>query len=260
MRDIARQLRTDFGHLPDLVDEYTVHTPWDEALRASRQVCGVSHYLSLMTTGEVDMRKCAAFGVTITCIDEVTDELNESLHPEVIRSALRGDPAYEPLRVLPEISDLAASDRFDNAITQIGKAQDMSMEQFGDITKDATVHITRKKGGWSARANLAMFKPDIPPHEWNIIRDFGYLMQMLDDYLDRPKDKHNGLTTPYAFPQYNSEWLKQRIDTVERDTAALWGKSRAHSRFFNICRAHRILGKIENGTPLSASWFAPGYL
>ena len=260
MRDIARQLRTDFGLLPDLVDEYTVHTPWDEALRASRQVCGVSHYLSLMATGEADMDKCAMFGVAITCIDEVTDELDETLHPEVIRSALRGDPEYEPLRILPVASDLASSGRFDNAIMEIGKAQDLSMKQLGDIDKSLAVQITKRKGGWSARGNLAMFKSNIPPHEWSAVYDFGYLMQMLDDYLDQPKDNENGLTTPYAFDRYGKNWLRRRIKTTRADTAGLWGKSRAHSRFFNICRAHRILGKIENETPLSASWFAPGYL
>ena len=260
MRDIARQLRTDFGHLPDLVDEYVVHTPREEALKASRQVCGVSHYLSLMATGEADMHRCAMFGVAITCIDEVTDELGEELHPGPIRSALDGEPEYEPLRILPVVSDLAESDRFGYAITQIAKAQDMSMSQFDDISEESVAHITQKKGGWSARANLAMFKGDITPHEWGCVHNFGFLMQMLDDYLDYPKDQRNGLTTLYEFNKYNKRYLAGLINDVAGETAALWGKSRAHSRFFNTCRAHRYLGQVENETPLQASWFAPRYL
>ena len=260
MRDVARQLRTDFTTVPDLVDRYIVHTPREEAIKAARQVCGVTHYLSLMATGRAHMHRCALFGVTIACIDEVTDELGENLYHDPIRSALDGDPQFESLEIIPEMKLMAKSPRFGECITHIAKAQDQSLSQFEDITPSLAESITLKKGGWSARANLAAVKSDITPTEWDAAWEFGSLMQQLDDYLDKPKDEDAGLSTMYSLGAWDKQHLGNEINATEKIAAAEWGKSRAHKRFFRICRLHRRLGQIENETPLKAAWFAPGYL
>jgi hypothetical protein len=260
MRDVARQLRTDFTTVPDLVDRYVVHTPRDEAIKAARQVCGVTHYLSLMATGRAHMHRCALFGVTIVCIDEVTDELGEKLYLDPIHDAFDGDPPFASLEIIPEMDTMAKSPRFGEAITHIAKAQDQSLSQFDDITPSLAEAITLKKGGWSARANLATVKPDIGMTEWDAAWEFGSLMQQLDDYLDKPKDVDAGLSTMYSLGEWDKQHLHNEIKRVEEIAAAEWGKSRAHKRFFRICRLHRILGQIENETPLKAAWFAPGYL
>lgn len=260
MRDVVRQLRTDRNIVPDLVDEYTVHTPRPEAIKASRQVCGVSHYLSLMATGEVDMRKCALYGVTITCIDEVTDELGEELHPDAIEQAFDGDSEYKPLRILPVAADAAENAGFEYAVSEIARWQDASMEQFGDIDRRTVEQITNNKGGWSATANLYMFKEEISESERGAIFAFGKLMQLLDDYLDQPKDARNNLTTLYMFDRWDYDLLGRTIESVADMCGREWGPSKAHERFFRVCRLHRQLGRIENETPLKAAWLAPGYL
>lgn len=260
MRDIYRQLRTDFRTVPKLVDEYTVHTPRTEAIKASRQVCGVGHYLSLITTGEVNMRKCAAFGVLITCIDEVTDELGEELHPEPIRRAINGHPPYESLACVPEAADAAESPVFTEALTRIADAQDMSMQQAGDIDPHDVKRVTRMKGGASALAHLAFFKEDITRPDKLTMAKFGYTMQLLDDYLDAPKDRENGLTTTVTSGMHDREHIRGLLDWVEDSLRHHYGDSKALRRFMWVCRHHLRLARIENETPLSASWFAPGYL
>ena len=260
MKDIARQLHSDFTHVPRLVDRHIVHTPRDEAIKAARQVAGVTHYLSLMATGRANMHRCALFGVTIACIDEVTDELGEELYPEAIRSALEGEPQHEPLEVIPEMKTVAKSPRFGDAVAHIAKAQDQSLAQFDDITPSLAEAITLKKGGWSARANLAAVKSGIGMTEWDAAWEFGTLMQQLDDYLDKPKDEDAGLSTMYSLGQWDKQHLLNEINRVEEIAQAEWGESSAHRRFFKICRLHRRLGEVENETPLKASWLAPGYL
>lgn len=260
MRDIYRQLRTDFRTVPRLVDEYTIHTPRGEALKSSRQVCGVGHYLSLITTGEVDMRKCAAFGVLITCMDEVTDELSAKMHPGAIRDAIDGHPPYEPLACVPEAVEAAEADVFEHAVTRIADAQDLSMQQMLDIAPLEANHVTRMKGGASALAHLAFFKEDISKRDKLTMAKFGYTMQLLDDYLDAPKDRENGLTTTVTAGMHDREHIRGLLDEVEESLRDVYGDSKALRRFMWVCRHHLRLGRIENETPLSASWFAPGYL
>lgn len=260
MKDIIRQLRADRTHVPALVDEYVVHTPRSEAIKAARQVCGVSHYLSLMATGDVDMFKCAMYGVGIVCIDEVTDEMGESLYPGPINAAFRGDAPYESLEIIPTMASSAEDDRFSRAVRRICWAQDNSLKQFADIDTQFVEHITRAKGGWSARANLAMVKGDLTPDEWDYMYRFGHLMQLLDDYLDMPKDRSNGLSTLFTEGAWDGGMLGEYIPHVAGRAERLWGPSAAHSRFFRICRLHRRLGQVENKTPLRAAWLAPGYL
>lgn len=260
MRDIWRQIRTDFAMLPGLVDQYVVHTPRKEALKAARQVCGVTHYLSLMATGEVDMETCALFGVAITCIDEVTDELGEELYPTPIAQAFMDEPPYESLAVLPELADRAKDDRFEHAVREIAKGQDQSLMQTGDLDNWQAEQIAKQKGGWSGRANLALVKSNISDDEWDMMENWGFVMQMLDDYLDQPKDRRAGISTVYTEGVWGDDDLAVLLGTLEDRTAKTWGTSSAHRRFFQICRLHRRLGQVENKTPLRASWFAPGYL
>lgn len=260
MRDVARQLRSDLIRVPTLVDEYVVHTPRPEAIKAVRQVAGVSHYLSLMSGAEVDMHKCALYGVVIACIDEVTDELGEELHPTPITHALMGDPPYESLRIVASTNERAADDDYPFAVKEIANAQDRSLRQLDDISITEVEEITRLKGGQSARANLAFLRSDISTDEWALMDDFGFLMQMLDDYLDQPKDRANGLSTLFTLGAWDGDDLADLIDRTERSVRDQWGDKPSVDRFFNICRLHKRLGDVENKTPLSASHFAPGYL
>lgn len=260
MRDVARQLRTDFGLVPDIVDEYVVDTPRGEALKATRQVCGVTHYLSLMATGEPQMRKAALFGATITCIDEVTDELGEDLHPDAINAALDGDPPYECLEIIPVAAEEAESEYFADTIRNLCEAQDRSRKQLQPISQEEVAEITQLKGGLSAHANLMMVKDDITPEERDFMWGWGYTMQLLDDYLDQPKDKKAGLSTCFTTGRYDAQDLLASIKQTETVARGIWGDSAAADRFFRVCRLHRLLGHVENRTPASASWFAPGYL
>lgn len=260
MRDIARQLRNDFTTLPALVDEYVVHTPRSEAIKAARQVAGVTHYLSLMATGDVDMHKCAQFGVLIVCIDEVTDELGRELCPTPITDALLGSPPFASLRVVGAANDRAENSEFAFAVKEICRAQDDSLAQLDDIDVDEVMRITRAKGGWSAEANLKMVKQEVTDEEREFIAEFGFLMQMLDDYLDQPKDRANGLSTPFTVGEWDGAQLSALIDITERDARRVWGRTDAGDRFFDICRLHKRLGDVENNTRLSASTLAPGYL
>jgi len=260
MRDVARQLYADARLVPRYVDEYIVHTPRKEAVRAARQVCGVTHYLSLMATGDANLHKSALYGVGIACIDEVTDELGEELWPTAISKALNGDPTFESLEVLPILNREACDERFHYAVQKIGWAQDMSLAQFNDIDNATAERITRAKGGYSAKANLALVKDDISTKEWNFMERFGFTLQMLDDHLDRAKDEEAGLSTPFTEGFWETDDLEVLLDQTAEKAAQLWGESDAHERFFDICRLHIKLGELEYKHPGTASRVCPWYV
>ena len=92
------------------------------------------------------------------------------------------------------------------------------------------------------------------------MRDFGTLMQLLDDYHDQSKDEDAGVSTMFTDGPWTKEDLKRMREGVLSRCKQLWGDGSAYRRFRLITRLHQELGWIENETRLRSSWLVPWYL
>lgn len=260
MWDITRELWSDFVLLPSVVDRYTYRTPRREALKASRQVAGVTHYLSLMATETPQMEAARHYGVAITAIDEVTDEWGKRLSDGTMEDALNGTPRYPPMEAVCEAAEMAESDLFGPSLKALAVWQDRSLRQLGSISIEEVKEITWRKGAYSCLANLAMVKSDISEEEREVALQLGATLQLLDDYLDQPKDKQSGISTVFTKGVSSRRELHEAVTLVSNRAEDVWGDSGAHRRLFDVMALHHRLGYVENNTPFRASWFAPGYL
>ncbi len=253
-----RQIRYDFGLAPELVGNYLPDEAYQDGVALVRQVNGVTTYLSQMATGEVRHYEAVVYAAAIAGVDCVTDIRNEEVG-EPVRAALGGDVEYPELELVPQASEAARGDGFETALIEVAESQDVSLTQFDDIRPGELWDITRFKGGWSAKAHLEAIKSDVTAEEDELMEEFGFLMQLLDDYLDQPEDKREGISTLFTEGEMNSADLAEKIDEVERRTENVWGRSEASERFFDICRYHRRIGQLANHTPLDPEQHIPYY-
>lgn len=260
LRDERRQWGIDRHLVPELVGRYVCHAPRRDALRTARQVNTVTHYLSKMATGEARLYEGAYYGTTIVCLDEVTDELGETLSNGTTGLAFEDEVRLGPLEILPVAADVARSDDFPEAVRHIAYWQDRSLEQLEDPNPLRVKEITRKKGGYSALANLLMVKEDPSEEERDFMMEFGYVMQLLDDYLDQPEDEKEGVSTMFTEDVFNTADLFYRRDAMMERAEELWGRTKASRRFRRVLAAHTGLAEIENRTRFSTSTFVPWYL
>jgi hypothetical protein len=157
-------------------------------------------------------------------------------------------------------SDIARGPRFDEAVRYIGNWQDASMKQTEDLHSAEVHDITFHKGGSSALANLHMVKDSPSNREDRFAMQFGYLMQLLDDYRDQPEDDEEGLSTLFTIGDMDAADLRETIADVESQAIDLYGDTPAVRRFFRVCRMHYRLGWMANNTPIDPSSVVPWYL
>lgn len=253
------QLDFDFNFAPQLVNRYIGDVAQDEALTMVRQVNGVTTYLSWMATGEVRMFEGTTYAVGIAGMDVVTDVLQQPVSGGVTEAALDGHPPMRELEALTLASEVARGPGFDRAVQKIAEWQDKSLQQFNDPGEDALREITSKKGGYSALAHLHALKADPSDTEEKFMFAFGETMQLLDDYLDQPGDKEEGISTLFTEGHLDADDLSWHIEFVEQRAEELWGPSKAVSRFGKVMRMHRRLGKLENKYPGTAERLLPWY-
>lgn len=253
------QLHYDFKLAPRLVKKYIPEPEQKGSLKAVRQINGVSTYLSQMACGEPRHVEAVYYAVALAGIDCVTDYRGEVLYDSLIRDALHGEWAYPELEPVHIASQMACGDKFDSAILSVADWQDASLEQFDSPSVVRLREITRGKGGYSALGHLHAMKENPSEREDEFMLDFGHLMQLLDDYIDQPHDRFDGISTVFTGGDADYGSLLGLIAVVEKQAADIWGESPAHRRFFKICRAHARLGKYENETRFPVKRAFPFY-
>lgn len=257
---LREKLRYDFGHLPDIVDRYVVHTPRSDALRAARQVTTVGTWLSKMAQGEPAPVENAYYAVAIVCLDEVTDECGDDLYPHAINAAIEGEPDHPSLEIIPVLTAMRDDPAFEDALRKVALWQDKSQEQAADIDAHEVEAITYHKGGWSAVGHLRAMVPGPSPDEVDFARKFGFLAQLLDDYLDQPEDETEGISTMFTDTTYTRGMLSEQLSETEELAEDVFGDVPAVEALFNICRLHREVGYFRNETPLDPTRLTPWYL
>lgn len=254
------QLGYDFGLSKELVREYIPEPEREGSLKAVRQINGVTTYLSQMACGEVRHREGVYYAAALAAIDCVTDYRGEAFHGDVISKALRGEYVYPEMELVHYADTHSRGDGVSGALRSVADWQDASLEQFcSDISTERVEAITRGKGGYSALGHLHAVKESPTTEEEDFMLDFGHLMQLLDDYIDCPDDRKEGVSTVFTKGTADRECLLSMISVIESRAVDIWGRSSALDRFFGICRAHATLGRLENTTCLPVKKLVPFY-
>lgn len=254
-----RQLGYDFGFAPALVSRYIPEGAQGDALKMVRQVNGVTTYLSWMATGEPRIFEGTVYAAAIAGMDVVTDYHKEEVGGGVTAAALDGDAAYPSLELMGLASSVSRGPDFDYYVGKIAKWQDASLDQFGDPDGSRLRTITRRKGGASALAHLHAVKDQPAAEEDSFMHEFGTTMQLLDDYLDQPGDRAEGISTLFTEGVYDRSDLEDHIEGVEDGCRSLWGDTKPVRRFSKLMRYHYALGRVENKTPIPAARLVPWY-
>lgn len=260
LRTLPTQLRHDFGFTPTLVDHYVTERDRADALRAARQVTGVGTYLSKIVCGEARMFENAVYATLIVCIDEASDDVGEPLYPMPIDRAIQGDPPTESLDIVPLAVSVARSPGIETALRRLANWQDQSREQEGDIPEHRTETITHEKGGWSAVGHVHAMCENPTEEDLQFAHRFGFLAQLLDDYLDQPDDEADGVSTMFTDGTYTGEMLSKEIDKVEQMAHRQYDRPTAVNDLFAICRTHKLLADVRNRTRFDPSRLLPWYL
>lgn len=259
LSDIRSQLRSDFRVLPKVVDSMFREEHHEDVLQMMRQVNGVTTYLSQMSLGKTRRAEATLFAAGVAGMDVVTDIRGERLSDGAVKATLAGNPPYPELEPLWMASDMAQCHRFDSAIESLARYQDRSMKQEGDPTNSELRDITRHKGGYSALAHLYSMKSTPTPTEKDLMMDFGHTMQLLDDYIDQPEDKEEGVSTLFTAGVADRSNLRARIARLQGDLRATYGDTEAVTRFGRVMRWHYRLGRLENKRPGTVGSLLPWY-
>lgn len=83
-----------------------------------------------------------------------------------------------------------------------------------------------------------MVKADVSEEENEFMFEFGYSLQIFDDYLDKLRDQVEGIKTLFTEGIYHHTHLKNRLVAMKNCAREHWGSSPAHRRFFTILRLH----------------------
>jgi hypothetical protein len=88
------------------------------------------------------------------------------------------------------------SDPIFRMVAEMHRYQCMSRRQREpDITVETVRLITRGKGGLGTAVLFALFKPEMAAAEQEVIFEFGYILQLLDDVNDVDLDRADGVAT-----------------------------------------------------------------
>lgn len=253
-----RQLRADFGAVPYVIARHIPTEVQGDAIKMVRQVNGVTTYLSWAAVGEDRTEEGMYYAASLAAIDAVTDHYNEDVYFQVL-AALGGGEHRDCLELVPLASEMARSDGTENAIAMVARWQDRSLAQFESPDERELEDITRGKGGWSAVGHLHAIKEDVPAREVEFMEDFGYVMQLLDDYIDQPADEKEGISTLFTEGHMNGADLERERREMLDDMESLYGRSAATRRFSRLTRAHKRLGDVVNKTGIPPEKILPWY-
>jgi len=260
IRNELRQARLDFSLAPELAREHCEHADHEEATKFIRVLSGVTHYLSRIATGEARIYEGHLYGALGVRIDEITDEQRDEIPEDTARKALDGEHDDETLDIFELTSAAARSPEFDDALLEVVRQQNRSLEQFDDLCEPEARGIVMDKGGASGVAHVHLIKEYVSPSDETAGYLWGALMQLLDDYLDQPDDAADGISTVFTEGYMDAAELERiRRDSLKR-IEATWGPSSGMRRFRRITQLHRYAGMLRNRTPLEPSWVCPWYL
>lgn len=260
IRNELRQLAADFGSIPELVEYHCPESDHEEAVKMVRQVNAVNTYLSWMATGRARTKEGVWYGLALAAMDEVTDELQEPLTAGFMRESFRNDVETPRNEAVATAERYSRHPDFMRVLNDVAYWQDKSLSQFEDIDHERVHRITEQKGGSSGLAHLFMVKEEADDEERLFAYQFGSLMQLLDDYLDQPKDEEVGISTMFTRGCMGRENLRKFAETVMDNAEELWGRGPATRRFRWVVRAHIKLGWVENESRFSASTLVPWYV
>lgn len=253
------QLSYDFGLAPRLVRRYIPEEERSDSLKTVRQVNGVTTYLSQMACDEVRHVEAVYYAVAIAAIDAVTDYRGERLSDGLVQDALNGEWGHPELEAVHVANEFAKGPRFKDALLNLSSWQDESLKQFDNPSEQKLLEITRGKGGYSALGHLHAMKENPTDAEDQLMMDFGFAMQLLDDYLDKQGDRASGISTLFTRGVFDRRDLFAILRTLQSDAADVWGDSPELRRFFRVCRAHARLGDLENGSVIPVKRIIPFY-
>lgn len=260
LRYEREQVGHDFGFAPALIRRYFPDVEHEGSLKMVRHINVVTTYLSWMAVGEPRHYEGAMYAVALAGMDCVTDYRLDKVSEGRTARALNGDPDHPELEPMAMASCAARDGDFDVAMTWIAEWQDKSLKQFEDIGYDQLRSITKMKGGYSAIAHLRAIKGDISPSEEELMLEFGYVMQLLDDYLDQPDDEDVGISTMFTEGHIDRETLVHKREAMMGRMEDMYGESAASRRLRRILRMHTRLGDVANKTPINPEWVVPWYL
>jgi len=260
LRNEREQVGHDFGLAPSLIRRYIPEPEREGSLKMVRHVNVVTTYLSWMAVGEPRHFEGSMYAAAVAGMDCVTDHRKEKIGGGRTRRALDGFADYPELELVELASDVARGSGFDYGMKKIAEWQDESLKQFDEPTMSDLSATTEFKGGWSAYAHLHALKDEPTEDEVEFIMDFGAVMQLLDDYLDQPDDRAEGISTLFTEGYCTRQDLVLRREQMMDDAEDLWGESAATRRFRRILRLHTRLGDVANKTRLRPEWLVPWYL
>lgn len=260
LRYEREQVGHDFGFAPSLIRRYFPEPEQEGSLKMVRHINVVTTYLSWMACGEPRHYEGAIYAVALAGMDCVTDYRLDRVSDGRTKRALNGEPDHLELEPMQMASGAARDDEFDAAMLRIAYWQDKSLQQFEDIGYDQLRSITKMKGGYSALAHLRALKENTSPDEEQLMFEFGYVMQLLDDYLDQPDDEDIGISTMFTDGHMDRETLVAKREAMMGRVEDMYGESAATRRLRRILRMHTRLGDVANKTPVNPEWVVPWYL
>lgn len=253
------QLSYDFGLAPRLVNQYIPEAEQSDSLKTVRQINGVTTYLSQMACDEVRHVEAVYYAVAVAAIDAVTDYRGERLSDGLVQDALNGEWEYPELEVVHVANEFAKGPRFEDSLIAIASWQDDSLKQFDNPSDQELLQITQGKGGYSAVGHLHAMKESPSIAENQLMMDFGFVMQLLDDYLDKQGDRRAGISTLFTRGAFDRSDLCAVIADLRTECEEVWGGSPALRRFFRVCKTHARLGDLENGSVIPVKRLIPFY-
>lgn len=256
---LPKQLYHDFRTIPRLVDRYVEEPYAAGARRTVRNVNGVSPHLSRMVTGDTRFEEGVWCGLAFAGLDVLADDKQVEAFPDRYHAALKGDPSCRPLVPVGKSAQKARSPRYERWLYEVAKVQDDSMEQFGDPSIPRLRNITMRKGGASFTAHMCALADGLTDAEIETARRIGFVMQLLDDYMDATEDEEAGIATLVTEGVVDAASLRKRIDRAQQAARETWGDTPGTNRFCRLMDAHYRLGRLEHRRPGTASRLLPWY-
>jgi hypothetical protein len=208
--------------------------------RAARAMLGSSLKVSLAmscytTMAGVPFRPdLAVLGSSFTRVyDDVFDNFAQDRLEQRLTALFAGGP-FEPtdeaealLLALYRATEAALqrprSDPIFRMVIDMHRYQCMSRRQWDpDIALDTVRLITRGKGGLGTAVLFALFKPGMTSAEQNVIVEFGYQLQLLDDLNDADLDLAAGVATEVTLGACTLADVGRRMRTLRRRLDGLY--------------------------------------
>lgn len=253
------QVYHDFGSQRYRAEEYFPRGARAEALKAARHVNGVSAALMPLVSPRARWDVANEYAAAVAGVDVATDHHGLTLSDGLMGRALLGEAELDCLEPVGEVNRMAGGGGFETAMHGLAKAQDLSIEQKTRTGDGFLRRVTGMKGGYAFNAHAYVLADGLDEelHEWSM--NTGFVMQLLDDYLDQPEDEEDGINTLFTEGYWDSERLAGTIDVVADETVKVFGDTRAVRRFVRMLRLHYRVGKVENRWPGVVGKLLPWY-